>query len=535
MKKLITLTRVCLKDNMSIFKIKGNGSKSKYLPLILTFFLMASFYANADILMEQLSKIHLEYVVVTIFVIGTTLMTFLEGIYKSSGLLFNCKDDNLLLTLPIKKSTVFFIRVFKFYVFELIFNSIFLIPALICYAVYVHPSIGYYFISLLGLLLLPIIPIVLSTIVGIVISFLSSKFKNKNIMQTIISFIFVTIMFVVSYKFGDILNDIAAHAKSVNEIITKLYYPAGLFISLIINFKLIDLIVFIFINVIPFIVLIITLKNIYFSINSKIKIVKNKGSHSKDTTLKIVSTSKQKAFIKKEIKRLINTPVYIINSCFGLVIYIGAIAILLIKANMLDKLFVTETGEVLFDLTGNIPLLLLSLVIATALLTNLTCSMISLEGKSINLLKSLPLRPIDIIMYKVNTTLTVVVPIITLGLIISIIKFKINIFIGLLLIICGILLPLISGLIGIIVNLKFPKLDAKDDTEVVKQSMSSFISVMAGMFITIISIGLLFKLNDLINTNLTIFIFTLVFAIIAYLLYLYAKVRGTKDFEKLVV
>ena len=138
-------------------------------------------------------------------------------------------------------------------------------------------------------------------------------------------------------------------------------------------------------------------------------------------------------------------------------------------------------------------------------------------------------------MYKVNTTLTVEVPIIIIGLIVSFINFKINLFIGLLLIICAVILPLISGLIGIIVNLKFPKLDAKDDTEVVKQSMSSFISVMAGMFLTFVSIGLVFKLKELVNTNLAVLIATLIFTLIAYLLYLYAKVKGTKDFEKLVV
>ena len=535
MKKLFSLIKACLKDNMSLFKLKSKSKKDKYIPIFLGMAIMGSFYANAYNLMEPLKEVHLEYAIVTLFVIGTTVLTFMEGIYKSNGILFNCKDDNLLLTLPIKKSTVFFIRIFKFYVFELIFNSLFLIPALACYAVNVNPSVGFYFISILALLLFPIIPIVLSTIIGIFISFLSSKFKNKNIMQTIISFILIIIFFGLYYKMGDFLNDIAAHAKSFNDIIVKIYYPAGLYINLILDFKIMDLIVFILINIIPFIVLIITLKNIYFSINSKLKTVKKIGSHNNDTNYKIVTLSKQRSFIKKEIKRLINTPVYILNSCFGLIMYIAAIVLLIIKVDTFTKMLMSETGEALFDFSKNMPIVLLCLIIATALLTNLTCSMISLEGKSINILKSLPLRPIDIVMYKVNTTLVVVVPIILLGLIVSSIRFKFNLFIILLLAICSYVLPLISGLIGIIINIKFPKLDAKDDTEVVKQSMSSFVSVMAGMFLTVISIMAIFKLIDLININLLVLIVTCIYSLLAFVLYLYASKKSSEEFNKLVV
>ena len=60
--------------------------------------------------------------------------------------------------------------------------------------------------------------------------------------------------------------------------------------------------------------------------------------------------------------------------------------------------------------------------------------MISLEGKSINFLKSLPLKPMDIMMYKVNTVLTIEVPIVLIGLLITFIKFKMNLLVLILLI-----------------------------------------------------------------------------------------------------
>ena len=51
--------------------------------------------------------------------------------------------------------------------------------------------------------------------------------------------------------------------------------------------------------------------------------------------------------------------------------------------------------------------------------------------------------------------------------------------------------PTISSLLGLVINLKYPKMDATSDTEVVKQSISSMISVLSGMVIAII-IGALY-------------------------------------------
>ena len=41
-------------------------------------------------------------------------------------------------------------------------------------------------------------------------------------------------------------------------------------------------------------------------------------------------------------------------------------------------------------------------------------------------------------------------------------------------------------MLGLVINLKYPKMDATSDTEVVKQSISSMISVLSGIVIAII-------------------------------------------------
>lgn len=537
MKKIFSLIKTCLKDNMSIFKFKTNtGQGGKYLPWLLALALMGSFYANCELIMEPLIPLHLEYVVITLFILGTTILTIMEGIYKSSGLLFNCKDDSLLLTLPIKKSTVFFIRILKFYVFELVFNTLFLLPAFVCYAVHVHPGIGYYLISLISLFILPIIPIVMSTIIGVIISYFSSKFKKKRIVQTLISFIFIGLVILLSLRTDKLIEDLAKNAKTINDMITGLYYPAGLYINMITDFKMTDLILFLAINLVPFIVLIAALKNTYFKINSNLKIVKLTGGHNRNQDFKVVSSSKAKSFIKKEVKRLVNTPVYIINSCFSLFLYLAVIALMIVKLDVVESMLSVEGQGSLFNIGSFVPLALLGLIIIMSLMSSLTCCMVSLEGKSINILKSLPIKPIEIIMYKVYTVLVVEVPIMIIGVIACAIRFKLNIVVTIMLILSGFLFPLISGIFGIIVNIKFPKLDAKDDTEVVKQSISSLIAVMGGMLFSTLFVALMVKLNNIgLGQTMIVSIITLIGIIVSGILYLYATKVSSKEFNKLIV
>ena len=147
MKKYLSLIKASMTEGMNIFKIstKKNTKFSKVmLPVILFFVIMGAMFSYSEAMIEQLIPVNMGVVVLTTFILVTSVLTLIEGVYKSGGLLFNCKDDNLLLSLPLRKSTVLFIRIFKFYIFELLYNSMFLIPAMVSYAIHLNPGVEFY-------------------------------------------------------------------------------------------------------------------------------------------------------------------------------------------------------------------------------------------------------------------------------------------------------------------------------------------------------------------------------------------------------
>ena len=103
-----------------------------------------------------------------------------------------------------------------------------------------------------------------------------------------------------------------------------------------------------------------------------------------------------------------------------------------------------------------------------------------------------------------------------------------------LILIASIIIPFVSELIGIIFNLKYPKLDATNDTEVVKQSMSSMISVFIGIgLLTITGIGLFKMITANITNHVIILLFILFYSIIALLLWLLLYKKCDKLFNNI--
>ena len=541
MKKIISLIRATMTSDMKLFKIKTkkNSRMSNILiPAFIALYLMFMLWGMANTMFEKLAPLHLQYILLSLAVFGISIMTIIEGVYKTSSLIFKCKDDQLLLSLPIKKRTVLFIRIFKFYVFELLFNSMFLLPIMIAYIRWADKlNWTYYLTSIIMLLFLPIIPIVVSCIIGVITGSLTSRFKYKNAAQIIISMTFVIIILICSYNIDYYLNYLMKHATSVNDLVTKLYYPAGVYAKLITSFNFTDLFIFIVINIVVFIIALYLLSKVYFKINSRMnKVFTNKKI--KIDKLIIKAEPPTKSLIKKELITFFKTPVFIVNAGFALVLFILAVIIISIKFDsVIPVLTNKETGlGISYNIVkNNISILIFGLISMASYMTSITHSVISLEGRNINILKALPIKTKTILLSKIYSSLVLTTPVLIIGDLILIIRFKIQIIEAVLLLFLSILIPLVSHFIGLIINLKYPKLDAENSTEVVKQSTSSFISVMIGMLLFMISIIALFKLLGEVSPIKILLGAALIYILIDTLLYLYLIKISIKDFNHLSV
>lgn len=168
-------------------------------------------------------------------------------------------------------------------------------------------------------------------------------------------------------------------------------------------------------------------------------------------------------------------------------------------------------------------------------MTSITSSSISLEGKTINITKSLPIDYKLIFKSKIIMCFIIELPLVLISSLLFILFFKVSIYYIIELILLIFLTILLNSIIGLIINLKYPKLNTNNDTEVVKQSMSSFISVIIGICLLIISIILFIILYDKINISIILIIHLLGLLFINIVLYKILMKKGPNKYQNLNV
>ncbi len=532
MKKIMSLIKAVFTEDMNLFKYKtkANSSKLKKIvfPTLLVCLVMYAAGTYLYLIAEPLSKVNLTYIMLSIVLLLVTILTFIEGIYKSQGILFDCKDNDLLFSLPIKKSSILYVRIFKLLSFQFLYNLLILLPAFILYIYFESPNVSFYIISFIFLFLIPIIPTTLSCIIGYFIKHLTSKFKAKRIIQSLLTAIVMIVIFVISFQIETFMNNIVEHATSINDILTKIYYPIGSYISLINNFDFVELIKVILFNVVPFILFIYIGSIYYFKIISK-----NNEFGLVTSKKKVIRVrSKISSLISKELSRFFSSTVYIFNTSFGIILLVVATILLCIKGpGILGMIIQNENQN--FNISEYLPIIYCGLIIFVGCMTSITSSSISLEGKGINITKSLPIDTQTIFKSKILTSLVITLPLILLSDLIFILRFKINYIYIIYIILLSFIVPSLTAIIGLLVNLKYPKLNYSNDTEVVKQSISSGISVFTGMILFAISVFVLIKFYTDAVTVLLILIavYTLIIVLLWHVLCRY----GSKLFSKLSI
>ena len=233
------------------------------------------------------------------------------------------------------------------------------------------------------------------------------------------------------------------------------------------------------------------------------------------------TSSPLKSLFKKELKRYFASNVYVMNTGFGIVILvIIAIALPFVDLNNI-------TAEI--DLSGTIgdvfPMLI-TFCIATSCTT---MASISIEGKNLWVIKSLPLSVGKIFLSKVLVNLSIIIPAFVATVVIGI-TLKVPFIQGLIVFIAIIFFSLFVAIYGLVINLSFPNLSWTTETTIVKQSTSSMISVFTGLGLVAVQYGLWMVTGSSMSGNL---IFIGILIVLNLLLYKRLNSTGIKQFQKL--
>ena len=122
-------------------------------------------------------------------ILGCQAVLFVFGIANVITTLYLSKDNELLMVLPITFNEIFISKILVLYVSDLIFSLSYLLPAFVALGILGDLSVVYYISSILLMIILPVFPIALASVVSIPVMYVV-KFFQKHLLLSIV-FLFV--------------------------------------------------------------------------------------------------------------------------------------------------------------------------------------------------------------------------------------------------------------------------------------------------------------------------------------------------------
>lgn len=440
------------------------------------------------------------------------LMSIMRGSMGS-----NTADAELLLSLPVTRQTVIVAKSCSKYLFELWPMVVFFLPALVVYTVIMDSGIGLLLRGILLVLMIPLLSVGLSYILNWLFFKAGSKIKNPQNVTTALTMIFLVLYLVFVFT----INSGAATMADISELEEQYYSfaPIAWGTEFMLTGSIVQLLLFACVTVLPFIIGVW----LYASIFGR----SHRTWHSTKTTIDYRSRTPYQALLKKEISRYFGSSAYFINTGFGMVMLLILTVVIIIGKNS----FLAEILPFLGNLVPVIIILFACFCIATCYVS--ACS-ISLEGKNLWILKVAPVRTRDIFLAKLTTHLVVTLPVTLICSIVLVLVLGLP---------AGqawpvILLPsaycLLTGVMGLVINLKNPKMDWDGEDKVVKQSTAAILGMLCGMLpAAIVFIPYFVFLQGIVSWTAIYLIALAFFICAALIMWLWLRDRGEEIFEAL--
>ena len=415
----------------------------------------------------------------------SALLIIFTTFMKSSSLLFDNNDHDLLSALPVSGKALLTSRLLTLYIHQLPFSLLMMLPSLTVYAVFSHPSAISYLLSLPLMLIFPLIPIVLSAVVGALLTWIGSHFRHKSFATAALSLLLLVVIML-----GPILFSQQAETMMENGDMTALsnvmsasldafigIYPPALWFAGALNGNFVALLCFLLANIIIFTVFVFVLDRYG---NVLRRAVTSKGSAVRQQVREsdFKSSSAFMALYKKECKRLFSSSVYLMNTASGgFLAIVFSIMVFFVPIDELFSSFGYTPGASTAHITA-IAALILSFSLS---IMSTTTAAISLEGRNIWVLQSLPVPARTILHAKSAVDLTLKLPCAVIAALLFTIGLQLDIAAFFTLLLVSVIYALFSSQVGLFMDVRKPNFTWTNETQVVKQGMNVLFTMLIGM------------------------------------------------------
>lgn len=518
----------------SLFVNTKTGKKEKKaktvfllsLYVALALLLFAVFFVMAFGLSEALVTMGLGWFYFAFIGILATALGIFGDVFNTHSMMYGAKDNDLLFSLPIRSGDILFSRILVVFITGGCYMGLVFIPGIVAYWV-ASPSFSFP-VLLMQIVVMASLALIVTTLtcaLGWVIQKVSVRMKNRNAAKLILTIIFLGLYYFVSTQATKYIETLILNADKVSSSFRSVHLLYALGAGC--TGSLLDCLIFTLFSALLFFICFRVISRSYLSLSTETgKSVKKTYSSSG-----IRALSSGGALLKREGMRFLSSTVYALNTGMGIIfMLIGAVALLIWRSAILSLTSQLEEMGM-----GYLVPLGVSVVISLLVSMNgISAPSVSLEGKSIWIVQSLPVSAWDVLKSKLLFCFILsAVPALILVLVaygVSLVTLPLlPLFVVYTLLCC-----ILQAETGLVFNLLHPSLKWTNEASCVKNGLSTFLALFTGWGVTALFGFVYFKfLSSVMSFTLYLCVFTslLLFAAVPGTLWL--KKKGAAIFQYL--
>jgi len=460
--------------------------------VVIMLFLSTIFIFVAQSLCGPLASVGLNWLYFSIMGVITISLGVVGSVFNSYEAMFHAKDNETLLSMPIKPMHILLSRMLSVYVLALIYGGIAWLSGVFVYFAGFPKDIK---VAILGIIAWPVITLfvtVLTCLLGWLVAIVSRKIKHKNIVVTVLSLVVFGAYYYFCGNLSNIVTGIMANSEEIGSKFSKygnIFYLLGKGVA----GSVFSYLLFIAITAVSFAILM-------YLMSKTFKKIATKGNNAQETVKEIKKETKQlslnAALFRRELRRFTSSPTYMLNGGLGIVAGPIIAIVGIVKMETIRGIisgFETQVPT-MFRM---IPFIILAAVCFTFGLNMISTPSISLEGKSLWLVKSLPISGRDFLdaKEKLHVKLNIYPAVFTLVIIALVAELEPPVI--LLMLAYTAVFIRFNGVLGLLIGIKNPNFEWTNETVPIKQSVNLFIQMVISWFV----IGLTVLLGYLIKAD----------------------------------
>ena len=471
-----------------------------------------------------MTSVGMDWLYFTLMGLMAVFLGAFGSVFNTYSSLYIAKDNDLLLSMPIPVKVIMGSRLMSVYLMGLMYAAVIFIPAMIVYWVTVPVTVSAVVCPIIALLMISIFVLVLSCALGWVVAKISLKLKNKSLITVVVALVLFGAYYFFCFRASYMLQAMLANLGEVGAGIMSAAYPLYVFGSAA-SGSWVDTLI------ISAIVLALFALTWVLLSRSFLKIATSTGGTAKiryrEKAAKLHSAPQ--ALLGKELTRFFSSPNYMLNCGLGLFVMPIAAVLLLIKGADVNLLLMN-----IFDSADVSAVLLAGAVCIMGAMNDMAAPSVSLEGKNIWVVQSLPVPAWYVLRAKLSMHLLLAGAVSLLCSVCAAIVLRLDALNAALVLLLPLAYIFMMAVIGMLIDLKRPNLAWTNETAPIKQGASVTVSLFGGWIYAIVIIAVYMLAAQKVMSSAAYLSAALAVTLCAdALLFVWLKKRGAAIFAEL--